>query len=48
MMMMRTGQIPECRAVEGGVLAIAKTMITARVRRSRRATRKTRENKVSK
>jgi hypothetical protein len=36
MMMMRTGRIPECRAVEGAVLAMAMTMTMERVRRTRR------------
>ena len=40
MMMMRTGQIPERRAVDGAVLAMKMTMMTARVRRTRRAVRK--------
>ena len=39
-MMMRTGQIPERRAVEGAVLGMAITMTMARVRRTRRAVRK--------
>jgi len=38
--MMRTGQIPERRAVDGAVLAIKMRMMTARVRRTRRAVRK--------
>jgi hypothetical protein len=40
MMKMRTGRIPERRAVEGAVLAMAMTMTMARVRRSRREVRK--------
>jgi hypothetical protein len=40
MMMMRTGRVPERRAVDGAVLAMTKTMTTARVRRTRRAVRK--------
>jgi len=40
MMMMRTGRIKERRAVEGTVLAMAMAMMTARVRRTRRAVRK--------
>jgi len=40
MMMMRPGQIPEHRAVEGTVLAMAMTMTTGRVRRTRMAVRK--------
>jgi len=41
MMMMRTGRIPESRAVDGAVLAMTMTMMTARVRRrTRRAERK--------
>jgi hypothetical protein len=39
MMMMRTGRIPERRAVEGADLAMALTMNIARVRRTRRAVR---------
>ena len=39
-MMMRTRRIPERRAVEEAVLAMALTMTTARVRRTRRAVRK--------
>jgi len=38
--MMRTGRIPEHRAVEGAVLAMAMTMTMATVRRTRRAVRK--------
>jgi len=38
--MMTTGRIPEHRAVEGANLAMAMTMTTARVRRTRRAVRK--------
>jgi hypothetical protein len=37
MMMMTTGRIPECRAAEGAVLAMAMTFRTARVRRTHRA-----------
>ena len=37
--MMRTGRIPEHRAVEGAALAMAMTMTTARVRRRRRMVR---------
>jgi hypothetical protein len=44
MMMMRPGSIPQWRAVEGAVLAIAMTMMTARVRRTRRGLRKDRGN----
>ena len=40
MMMMTTGRIPERRAVDGAVLAMTMTMITARVSRTRRAVRK--------
>jgi len=40
MMMVSTGRIPERRAVEGAVLAMAMTMMTARVKRTRRAVRK--------
>jgi hypothetical protein len=40
MMMMRTGGIPERRAVEGAVLVMAMTMKMARVRRTCRAVRK--------
>jgi len=39
-MMMRTGRIPERRAVDGAVLALTMTMMTARVRTTRRAVRK--------
>ena len=39
-MMMRTARIPEGRAAEGAVLAMAMTMMTPRVRRTRRAVRK--------
>jgi len=38
--MMTTGRIPERRAVEGAILAMAMTMTTARVRRTHRAVRK--------
>jgi len=38
--MMTTGRIPERRAVEGAVLAMAITMTTASVRRTRRVVRK--------
>ena len=38
--MMRTGLIPDGLAVEGAVLAMAMTMMTARVRRTRRVVRK--------
>jgi hypothetical protein len=38
--MMRTGRIPERRAVEGAILAMAMTMKMARLRRTRRAVRK--------
>jgi len=38
--MLTTGQIPERRAVEGAVLTMAMTMMTARVRRTRREVRK--------
>jgi len=37
---MTTGRIPERRAVEGAVVAMAMTMTTATVRRTRRAVRK--------
>jgi hypothetical protein len=37
MRMMTTGRIPVRRAVEGAVLAMAMTMMTARVRRTRKA-----------
>jgi len=37
---MRTGRIPERRALEGAVLAMAMTMMMARVRRTPRAVRK--------
>jgi hypothetical protein len=40
MMMMRTERIPEHRAVESAVLAMAMTITMARVRRTRRALRK--------
>jgi hypothetical protein len=40
MMMMGTGRIPECRAVDGAVLAMAMTMTMARVRRTCREVRK--------
>jgi hypothetical protein len=40
MMMMRTGRIPDGLAVEGAVLAMAMTMTTASVRRTRRAVSK--------
>jgi hypothetical protein len=40
MMMMRTGRIPERRAVDGAVLTMTMTMATARVRRTCRAVRK--------
>jgi hypothetical protein len=40
MMMMRTEQIPECRTVEGAVLAMAMTITIVRVRRTPRAVRK--------
>jgi MarR-like DNA-binding transcriptional regulator SgrR of sgrS sRNA len=50
MMRMTTGLIPVCRAVEGAVQAMAMTMMTARVRRTRRAVRKVlgkgRENRM--
>jgi hypothetical protein len=39
MMMMTTGRILKGRAVDGGVLAMAMTMTTARVRRTHRAVR---------
>jgi len=38
--MMRTGRIPKRRAVEGAVLVMAMSMMTARVRRACRAVRK--------
>jgi len=38
--MMRTGRIPEHRAVDGAVLAMTMTMMKARVRRTHRAVRK--------
>jgi len=38
--MMRTGRIPQHRAVEGVVLAMTMTMMTVRVRRTCRAVRK--------
>jgi len=38
--MMRTGRISARRAVDGAVLAMTMTMMTARVRRTRRALRK--------
>jgi len=38
-MMMKSGQIPECRAVYRAVLAMAMTMTMARVKRTRRAVR---------
>jgi len=38
--MMRTGRIPEHRAVDGAVLSMTMTMTTARVRRTRRVVRK--------
>jgi len=38
--MMRTVRIPERRAVEGAVLAMAMTMTMERVRRTRREVRK--------
>jgi hypothetical protein len=40
MMMMKIGQIPVRRAVEGAVLAMAMTMTTARVSRACKAVRK--------
>jgi ribosomal protein L15 len=40
MIMLTTGQIPERQAVEGAILAMAMTMTTARVKRTRRALRK--------
>jgi len=40
MMMMRTGQIPQCRASPGAVLAMAMKMMTAMVWTTRRAVRK--------
>jgi hypothetical protein len=40
MMMIRTGRIPERRAVEGAVLAMAMTISTMRVRRTRMAVSK--------
>jgi hypothetical protein len=39
-MMMTTGCIPQRRAVEGAILAMAMAMTTARVRRTRRVVRK--------
>jgi len=36
---MRTGPIPECRMMEGAILAIAMRMMTAMVRRTGRAVR---------
>jgi len=39
MMMMTTGRILERPAVEGAILAMALTMMTARVRRTRKAVR---------
>ena len=38
--MMRTGQMPGHRAVEGAILAMAMTRTTVRVRRTLRAVRK--------
>jgi len=38
--MMKTGRIPERRAVEGAILAMAMTMRTVRVRTTGRAVRK--------
>jgi hypothetical protein len=38
--MLRTGRIPERRAVDGAVLAMTMTMMTASVRRTPRAVRK--------
>jgi hypothetical protein len=40
MIIMRSGQIPECLAVEGAALAMAMTMVMARVRGTHRAVRK--------
>jgi len=37
--MIRTGQISECQAVDGGILAMAMKMTMARVRSTRRAVR---------
>jgi hypothetical protein len=37
---MRTGRIPEGRAVEGPVLAMAMTIMTVRMKRTRRVVRK--------
>jgi hypothetical protein len=39
-MMMSTGRIPERRAMEGAILAVAKTMKMARMRRTHREVRK--------
>jgi len=39
MMMMRTGRVPERCVVEGAVPAMAMTVTTARVRRTRRLVR---------